>query len=76
MNYLPGLGVYSALSDVEMGPSHILNVFLNVRIHSAQIFVKWENALEGFIPYSNWAAPNHPMTDMAFRFGFKWRFFN
>ncbi len=76
MNYLPGLGVYSALSDVEMGPSHILNVFLNVRIQTAQIFVKWENALEGFIPYSNWGAPNHPMTDMAFRFGFKWRFFN
>ena len=76
MNYLPGLGVYSSQSDVAMGPSHILNVFLNVRIQTAQVFVKWENALEGFIPYTNWAAPNHPMTDMAFRFGFKWRFFN
>lgn len=76
MNYLPSLGVFSATSDGDLGESHILNLFLNIRIQTAQVFFKYENALEGLIPYSNLGAPHYPMTDAVFRFGFKWRFFN
>lgn len=75
-NYLPSLGVFSSTSDADIGESHILNLFLNIRIQTAQIFFKYENALEGLIPYSNLGAPHYPMTDAVFRFGFKWRFFN
>lgn len=75
-SYNPALGRFYLANDYSIGNFGILDLFANFRIAKAVIFLKFENALMGFVPYNYWAAPNYPLNDRNFRVGINWRFFN
>lgn len=54
----------------------IIDLFLNVRIKRARIFMKYNNALKTFTSYANVPTPFYPGTGNLIDFGFNWSFFD
>lgn len=54
----------------------IIDLFLNVRIKRARIFVKYNNALMTFMDYGNVPTPFYPGIRNLVDFGFDWSFFD
>lgn len=54
----------------------IIDVFLNVRIKRARLFVKYNNALMTFTDYGNVPTPFYPGIRNLIDFGFDWSFFD
>lgn len=54
----------------------IMDVFINVRIKRARIFLKYNNALMSFTNYGNVPTPFYPGIRNIVDFGFDWSFFD
>lgn len=54
----------------------VMDVFLNVRIKRARIFLKYNNALMTFTNYGNVPTPFYPGIRNLVDFGFDWSFFD
>lgn len=54
----------------------VVDLFLNVRIKHARIFVKYNNALKTFTSYANVPTPFYPGIGNLIDFGFDWLFFD
>lgn len=54
----------------------IMDVFLNVRIKRARIFLKYNNALKTFTSFANVPTPFYPGIRNVVDFGFDWSFFD
>jgi hypothetical protein len=53
-----------------------MDVFLNVKIQRATLFVKYSHFNAAFMERNYFMVPNYPMQDAAFKFGVNWRFFD
>ncbi len=74
--YSPALGQFYVQNQKEIGNYPYVDVFLNLKISRARIFVKYEN-LNSWLGYTTYYyAPHYPFTDAAFKFGAVWRFFD
>lgn len=54
----------------------VIDIFLNVRIKRARLFVKYNNALMTFTDYGNVPTPFYPGIRNLIDFGFDWLFFD
>lgn len=54
----------------------VMDVFLNVRIKRARIFLKYNNALKTFTSFANVPTPFYPGIRNVVDFGFDWSFFD
>lgn len=78
--YAPAYDITSQQFYVQkeyLAPSFpIMDVFLNVRIKRARIFLKYNNALMTFTDYGNVPTPFYPGVRNIVDFGFDWSFFD
>lgn len=78
--YAPGYDVTSQQFYTQqqyLAPAFpVMDVFLNVRIKRARIFLKYNNALMTFSSYGNVPTPFYPGVRNVVDFGFDWSFFD
>jgi len=51
-----------------------IDVFLNVRIKRARLFIKMDHVNSGLMGFNYFMIPNYSYVDRAFRFGVSWKF--
>lgn len=78
--YAPGYDITTQQFYIQktiQAPSFpIMDVFLNMRIKRARIFLKYNNLLKTFNPYANVPTPYYPGIKNIIDFGFDWSFFD
>jgi hypothetical protein len=78
--YAPGYDITSQQFYTQqryLSPAFpVMDLFLNVRIKRARIFVKYNNALKTFTSYANVPTPFYPGIGNLIDFGFDWSFFD
>jgi len=78
--YAPGYDIvvqqFYVQKEIEAPAFPILDVFLNVRIKRARIFLKYNNFLKAFSNYANVPTPYYPGIKNIFDFGFDWSFYD
>lgn len=74
--YMPALRSYYLQQTVETGNYPYLDVFVNLRVKRARIFVVMEHVNSGLNGYDYFMVPNYPMPDRSFRFGVTWMFYD
>jgi hypothetical protein len=74
--YQPELRSFCLQNDRQLGNYLYTDVFLNLKIKRARIFLKLTNVLSGLIGYDNFTVPHYPMQDRLFKFGIGWVFYD
>ncbi|MBX3163193.1 MAG: hypothetical protein KF900_01825 [Bacteroidetes bacterium] len=75
-SYMPATEIFYLQNQIKTSEYPYLDVYLNVRIRPVSVFLKMENALQGFVGNDYFLVPGYYQTDRAFRFGLKWVFFD
>lgn len=75
-DYNPVLGDFFVQDKVKVGNYPVFDLFINMKIRTAQIYVVLEHFNSGFTGYNYYTAPNYPYRDFTFRFGLVWNFFS
>lgn len=74
--YMPALRNYYLQTNQFTGNYLFADVFVNLRIKRARLFLLLQHANEGLFGYSYYMIPGYPMPDRAFKFGVNWLFFD
>ena len=74
--YMPATQVFYLQTQQTTAALPFMDVYLNARIHPVSIFLKLENALQGFVGNNYSFVPGYYQTDRAFRCGIIWMFFD
>ena len=72
--YMPDTRSFYLQDDQKTGNYLYMDVFLNVRIQRARLFVMYSHFNAGWMGRDYYMVPHYPMPDGAFRFGVTWRF--
>ncbi|HTX87557.1 MAG TPA: putative porin [Bacteroidales bacterium] len=72
--YMPATRSFYLQSTKEIGNYLYMDVFLNIKIQRARIFVMYSNFDSFFMGRYYYTTPSYPMQDASFRFGLTWRF--
>jgi len=72
--YMPALRSYYLQDKKEIGNYVYMDVFINVKIQRARVFVIYTNWGSFFEGRNYYSTPKYPMQDAAFKFGVSWRF--
>jgi hypothetical protein len=74
--YMPATQMFYLQSKRTAGNYPYLDIYLNARIRPVSIFVKIENVLYNFAGTNYALVPGYYQTDLAFRLGISWTFFD
>jgi hypothetical protein len=74
--YMPAIRSFYKQRNYISGNYPYLDVFVNLNIKRARIFVKYEHFNAGLIGYNYIMVPDYPQADAAFKFGISWLFFD
>jgi len=74
--YMPALRAFYRQDKVISGNYPYLDVFVNLNIKRARIFVKYEHFNASFMGYNYILVPTYPQADAAFKLGVSWLFFD
>lgn len=74
--YMPALRAFYRQDQYISGNYPYLDVFVNLNIKRARIFVKYEHFNAGLMKYNYIMVPDYPQADAAFKFGISWLFFD
>jgi len=72
--YMPALRSYYLQDKKEIGNYVYMDVFINVKIQRARVFVAYTNWGSFFEGRTYYSTPQYPAQDAAFKFGVSWRF--
>ena len=72
--YMPDIRSFYLQFDQKIGNYLYMDVFLNVKIQRARIFLMYSHFNAGWMGNDYFTTPTYPMPDAAFRFGVTWRF--
>ena len=75
-SYIPALGLFSLEGSSTIGNYPLVDLFFNVKIKKATVFLKIEHGNQGLMGYDYFAGPRYPFPDRVIRLGLTWRFFN
>lgn len=75
-SFMPATGVFHLQDDKEIGNAPVLDAFVNLRIKTFRLFLKFENVSEGLFEYNYYASPRYPLADSNFKIGIVWSFFD
>jgi len=75
-NYMPVTKIFYTQNSVPVGNYLYADVFLNLKIKRAFLFVMLQHVNAGLMGYNYFTTPHYPMQDRMFRFGVSWWFFN
>jgi hypothetical protein len=73
-NYMPALQSYYLQHNTEVGNYLYMDIFVNIKIQRARLFLKYSHLNASFMGRSYYTVPAYPMPDGAFHFGLAWRF--
>jgi hypothetical protein len=74
--YNPALGSFYNQKQLETGGFAYVDVFLNLRVQRANLFLKFTNAGAGFLGYNYMMTNGYPVVERALKFGVLWRFYD
>jgi hypothetical protein len=74
--YMPALRAFYRQDTYLAGNYPYLDVFVNLSIKRARIFIKYEHFNSSLMGYNYMIVPNYPQPDAAFKFGISWMFFD
>jgi hypothetical protein len=74
--YMPATKSFYLQDDKETGNYFYGDVFLNLQIKRARLFLKYVNLGYLFKQFSYFTVPSYPMPDGGFRFGVNWMFYD
>jgi hypothetical protein len=72
--YMPSTRSFYLQDKEQIGNYLYMDVFLNVKIQRARIFLSYTNFGSFFLGRTYYMVPDYPMQDAAFKFGVAWRF--
>lgn len=74
--YMPATRGFHVQNDKEIGDYVYANIFLNLQVKRARLFIKYYNL--GFLlgDFRYYTVPSYPMKDGGFRFGVSWMFYD
>lgn len=73
-SYNPALRSFYLQDKKEIGNYLYMDVFINLKIQRARIFVTYTHFNAAFMGKTYFTTPGYPMPDGAFKFGVSWRF--
>lgn len=74
--YMPALKAFYRQTSFTAGNYPYLDVFANINVKRARLFVKYEHFNAKLMGYKYMIVPDYPQADAAFRFGVSWAFFD
>ncbi len=75
-SYNPLISEFNLQNDREFGAFPMLNLFVNFRVKTLRVFLRFEHFNSGFSSKNEfYAAPLNPYRDWKIRFGLVWNFF-
>ena len=74
-DFNPIIGDFFVQNTMKVGDFPVLDVFLNAKIQTFRVFIKYEHINSLFTNSFYYAAPNQPFRDGMLRFGLTWDFF-
>lgn len=74
--YMPASRSFYIQDEKEIGNYIYANLFLNLQIKRARLFVKYHNLGFLFKDYRYYTVPTYPMKDGGIRFGVSWMFYD
>lgn len=77
-SYMPASGQFYMQKERKVGDYPLFDVFLNLQLKRARIFVKVDHVNEGFFPSSRdyFHTVHYPMNPRTLRFGVSWNFYD
>jgi hypothetical protein len=72
--YMPATRSFYLQSSKEIGNYIYMDVFINIKVQRARIFLMYTNFDSFFMGRYYYTTPKYPMQDGSFRFGLTWRF--
>jgi hypothetical protein len=72
--YNPSNRTYYLQDKREIGNYLYMDVYLNLKIQRARLYVAYTHFNTSFMSYKYYTTPTYPMPDAAFKFGVAWRF--
>ncbi|HLP19132.1 MAG TPA: putative porin, partial [Chitinophagales bacterium] len=73
--YEPFLATFTPIYNVTPKTYPVLDFFLNLKIRTVRVFLKVDNISSYFGPKGYYSLYGYPASDLSFRVGIKWRFF-
>jgi hypothetical protein len=74
--YMPSTRSFYIQNQQELGDYFYTNVYLNLQIKRARIFLRYTNLASLMGNYSYLTVPSYPMKDGGLRFGISWMFYD
>ncbi|HIA12810.1 MAG TPA: hypothetical protein EYN69_12190, partial [Flavobacteriales bacterium] len=74
--YMPSTGQFYEQTYKKIGNYPFIDVYLNMSVKQARMFVKVAHANAGLAGNTYYSAPGYPAADRTFIFGVSWIFFN
>jgi hypothetical protein len=74
--YSPAASVFYTQNSVKTNDYPLMDFFVNLKIKTARIFIKFQNAGDNIIRANYFNTPAYPMPGLVFQFGLNWRFFD
>jgi hypothetical protein len=75
-SYMPATGRFYRQDEVTTGNYPYLDVFINVKLKRARIFVMYDHLNAGLTGYDYFMTPSYPLNDRMLRYGIAWTFYN
>ena len=74
-SYNPVLSEFYLQNDQEIGGFPMLDFFVNAKIKTIRLYLKFQHFNSSFTGYNYYSAPSYPYLDWKIRFGLVWNFF-
>jgi hypothetical protein len=75
-NYMPALRMFYTQNNKKIGDYLYTDVFVNMQIKRANIFLKYQHLNSGWKDYSFYLIPHYPQQSGALKLGIIWRFYD
>ncbi len=70
--YMPATQSFHLQNEKKLSDQFLADVFVNLKVGSARIFIKYSHFNALFGPVNYYQIPHYPLQDAAFRFGIFW----
>lgn len=74
--FMPATGIFYLQNTTKTGGYPRFDVFVNLKVKNARLFIKLENAGDNIYDRSYYLTPHYPMPGRVLKFGLNWRFFD
>ncbi len=74
--YIPATGRFCRQNDIKTGNYPYIDVFVNIKLKRARIFVMYDHLNSGLTGYEYFMTPSYPQNNSMLRYGIAWTFYN